>query len=575
MKFFKLFILSAFILLSYLNYAQTDVFALNKKLGRGVNMGNIFESPKEGEWGNSFRDDYFKRIKEQGFNHVRIPVRWDTPERAGQTAPYALNEAFKTRIKYAVDLAMKEGLLVIINMHHHEELYENPNAIKPRFLAQWKQIGDLFKDYKNDLLFEVMNEPHGNLTPDLWNTFFADALKVIREQNPQRAVVMGTALYGGLAGLSALKVPVDGKVIVSIHYYNPFNFTHQGAEWVTNSNPWLGTKWNDTEIEREVIQSEFSALVQFGKNNNVPINIGEFGAYSTADLKSRVRWTTYLARYIESLGYSWAYWEWSAGFGVFNPSTNTYNQELLNALVKNTLPEPTKTTLTPLYCSDFSKTNDWSVFNQGGSVSTTNLFDGSLRINITKKGTEVWHVQGSKTNVNIVKGKTYRLAMDIKSSNNNSMTYYVGKNSNPYNSYSGYNTASTTSEYKTYSTVFTMTDASDPIARISIDMGSSEGTIQVKSVCLEEVNLIFTPTKDLSQSFDFTIKPNPIQNNLSIEDLRNEDKIFVYDIQGKFVYKATSQGTVHTINPSQWAQGQYIVKVERENKVSSKTIVKQ
>jgi endoglucanase len=575
MKLLKLFILSIFVLLPLLNTAQTDVFVINKKLGRGVNMGNMFESPKEGEWGNNFRDDFFKRIKDQGFNHVRIPVRWDTPERTNLTTPYAINENFKTRIKYVVDLAMKEGLMVVLNMHHHEELFANPIGAKPKFLAQWKQIGDLFKGYNNDLLFEVMNEPHDNLTPDLWNTFFADALKVIREQNPQRAVVLGTALYGGIGGLSALKVPVDGKVIVTIHYYNPFNFTHQGAEWVNNSNPWLGTTWDDTEIEREVIQSEFAGIVQFGKANNVPINIGEFGAYSKADIKSRIRWTTYLARYIESLGFSWAYWEWSAGFGMFNPGNNTYNQELVNALLKNPMPPATKTTLKPIYCSDFSKTNDWSVFAQNGAAATGSLTEASLKVNITTKGTEGWHIQSTKTNVNIVNGKTYRLSMDIKSSNNNSVTYYVGKNSNPYNSYSGYNTASTTNEYKTFSTVFKMTDISDPIARISLDMGSAIGSIQIKSVCLEEVNLIFTPTKDLSQSFDFTVKPNPIQNNLSIEDLRNEDKIFVYDMQGKFVYKATSQGAVHTINPSQWAQGQYIVKVERENKVSSKTIVKQ
>jgi endoglucanase len=558
-----------------LNFGQSDVFELNKKLGRGVNMGNMFESPKEGEWGNLFRDDFFKRIKDQGFNHVRIPVRWDTPERTNEAAPYAISESFKLRIKSVVDNAMKEGLLVIINMHHHEELFASPLIAKPKFIAQWKQIGDLFKGYNSDLLFEVMNEPHDKLTPELWNSFFPDVLKVIREQNPQRAVVIGTALYGGILGLSSLKLPSDKNIIVTIHYYNPFPFTHQGAEWVIGADPWLGTTWDDTEAEREVIKTEFSSIVNFGKINNVPINIGEFGAYSKADIKSRVRWTTFLARHIESLGFSWAYWEWNAGFGIFNANNNTFNTELVNALLKNPLPEATKTVLTKVYCSNFNSTNDWPLNVQNGALANSTLIDGNLKIIITTKGTEGWHVQSNKTNVNITTGKTYRVSLEIKSSNNNPITYYVGKNSNPYNSYSGYNVANTTNEFKTFSAIFKMTDVSDPVARISLDMGFAAGTIQIKSVCLEEVSLVFTSRNELNQSFDFLIKPNPFQNNLTIEKLQVGDNISVYDLNGKVVFRSDAEAESHSINTQAWISGQYFINVERDSKISFKKILKQ
>ena len=62
--------------------AQPTVFEINKSLGKGINMGNMFEAPSETEWGNPFRDDYFKRIADLGFNHVRIPIRWDVAARA-------------------------------------------------------------------------------------------------------------------------------------------------------------------------------------------------------------------------------------------------------------------------------------------------------------------------------------------------------------------------------------------------------------------------------------------------------------------------------------------------------------
>ena len=66
---------------------------------------------------------------------------------------------------------------------------------------------------------------------------------------------MGVAEFGGIGGLSKLVPPQDSNVIATIHYYNPFNFTHQGAEWVgAQANEWLGTPWNDLDAERAAVQ---------------------------------------------------------------------------------------------------------------------------------------------------------------------------------------------------------------------------------------------------------------------------------------------------------------------------------
>ena len=82
----------------------------------------------------------------------------------------------------------------------------------------------------------------------------------IREDNPERVVLIGTAEYGGLGGLSKLQLPNDENIIVTVHYYNPFSFTHQGAEWSEGSDAWLGTEWTDTETERQIVQDEFAPL---------------------------------------------------------------------------------------------------------------------------------------------------------------------------------------------------------------------------------------------------------------------------------------------------------------------------
>ncbi len=329
-------------------------FEMNQQLGRGINMGNAFEAPSEDAWGNPWKPEYFEIMADLGFDHVRLPVRWEPSDRSMEEAPYTISESFLERIQTVVDKALDEGLKIIVNMHHHEALYADPAGQKERFLAQWRQIAEYFQDYPDDLLFEVLNEPHGELSPELWNAYFADALAEIRASNPDRFVLMGTASYGGLDGVSHLELPDDENLILTVHYYNPFQFTHQGADWAgDDADQWLGTEWRGTEAERQTIASEFEQVVSFSENHHIPVHVGEFGAYSKADRESRVRWTNFCARWFEEQGFSWAYWEFSAGFGIYGPETETFHSELVDALLNDPMPGPTPVETIAIYESDF------------------------------------------------------------------------------------------------------------------------------------------------------------------------------------------------------------------------------
>ncbi|TVR51289.1 MAG: glycoside hydrolase family 5 protein [Puniceicoccaceae bacterium] len=324
----------------FLGSAPADIHDLNRELGRGINYGNVFEAPSEQEWGNPWDPGFPRMIADLGFDHVRMPVRWET--RSLAEPPYTIAPEFFERIKAAVDQSLEAGLHVIINMHHHADLYADPRGQKERFLAQWDQIATFFKDYPERLLFEIFNEPHGNFTAELWNEFFPAALKVIRRTNPERGVLIGTANWGGLGGLPHLVWPEgDDRLILTVHYYNPFRFTHQGATWSgPQTMEWIGTTWDNTRQEREAVRRELAPLVEFSKKHNVPVHIGEFGAYSTADMDSRARWTTYVTRVFEELGFSWAYWEFSAGFGIYDRSAGELRRPLVDALLHNPMPPP-------------------------------------------------------------------------------------------------------------------------------------------------------------------------------------------------------------------------------------------
>ena len=573
-------VLTAFLFIVTFNlYSQNreHAFEVNKRLGRGINYGNMFEAPSETGWGNPWKPQYAKMIADLGFNHIRIPIRWEPADRSSATSPYTISATFLNRIKQVVDSALNNNLHAIINMHHHDALFANPDAQKERFLAQWRQISAFFKDYPDSLLFEVLNEPHGNITPEKWNVFLADALAEIRKDNPHRIVVIGTPDWGGLGGLPYLHLPDDENIILTVHYYNPFQFTHQGAEWVgngTEANAWLGTRWNDTETEREIVQNEFSPLLQLGKLKNVPVHIGEFGAYSKADETSRKKWTTYIARYFDSLGWSWAYWEFSAGFGIYNPSKNTWNQFLVDALLHNELPEPARYVGTPVYTSNFQNSNDgWNVYKQSTAAFQLSRADNALNVTITNGGTEGWHIQLVKNNIQLKAGKKYRFSFKAKSNTERSLSAYIGKSSDPWTAYSGYNSVTVTDTFKVYTYVFDQS-VNDNVARMVFDLGKSTAGFTVTELKLEEVVLQWPTSAETIEDFKTTVYPNPATDKVYINNLDGFQEYAILNMQGKVLKSGNLNSYQNQVNVESYSPGMYFMILTNGNKRHSVKLVK-
>lgn len=311
---------------------EKDAFYCNRLLGRGVNFGNALEAPKEGEWGLKLQADFFKKIQEAGFNAVRVPVRWSAHAKA--EAPFEIDPTFFERIDWVVEQALYHKLAIVLNVHHYEEMDKDPAKHLPRLRALWKQIAVHYRDRPDRLYFELYNEPHDRLTDERWQEAIPELLKAIRESNPQRMVIVGPASWNSLDHLEKLHLPKeDRRLIATFHYYSPFEFTHQGAPWAKDSQKWKGKTWTGTAKEKEALEKDFAKAAAWAKKNERPLYLGEFGAYEAADMESRGRWTRAVAREAERHGFSWAYWEFGAGFGVYDLQAKAWRQPLLKALL--------------------------------------------------------------------------------------------------------------------------------------------------------------------------------------------------------------------------------------------------
>ena len=312
---------------------EPNAFAMNKLIGRGINIGGALDTPKqEGEWGVTLQEEYFQIIKDAGFNSIRLPVRWNA--HALNEPPYTIDPNFFKRIDWAIQNSLSRNLPVVVFTHHYEELYGNPDEQKDRFLAIWKQIAEHYKDYPNTLIFEPLSERIDKLNAVNWNSLTKEVLTVIRRSNPHRTVVIGSGGFYLVDNLDLLELPKeDSNIIVDIHYFVPAEFTHQGATWVQDSEKWLGTKWTGSEKEKQAITKNFDIAADWAKKNNRPIYLSEFGTYEKADMESRVRWTKCVADAATERGFSLSYWEFCSVFGMYDLQTKSWSKPLLEAII--------------------------------------------------------------------------------------------------------------------------------------------------------------------------------------------------------------------------------------------------
>jgi endoglucanase len=309
-----------------------DIHAANKRLGRGVNLGNALEAPKEGDWGVTLKAEYFKAIADAGFQTVRLPVKWSA--HATADPPYTIDAKFFERIDWCVDQALANKLNIIVNVHHYGEADADPDSHLPRLVGLWEQIAARYKDRPAGVYFELFNEPNTKLVEGRWNAAVAELLKTARKTNPTRPVIVGPANWNAITALDKLELPAgDRNLILTVHLYDPFQFTHQGAPWAKGSGKWKGTKWAGTDAEKAAITKQLDKAAAWAKAHDRPVFLGEFGAYQEADTESRARWTRFVAREAEARGFSWAYWEFCAGFGAYDPKAAAWREPLRAALL--------------------------------------------------------------------------------------------------------------------------------------------------------------------------------------------------------------------------------------------------
>lgn len=318
--------------------AATTPQQILDRMGIGWNLGNSLDVPASGSssetlWGNpKTTRELIEFVHDQGFSSIRIPVSWGHHM---NNTTHKIDASYMARVKEVVDYAYDDGMYVIINIHHDNDIRSgSSNFFYPSSTyksqsetfvkAVWSQVSETFKDYDQHLIFETLNEPRLTGTSDEWwfpvnnpnsnvksavsiiNTLNQDAVDVIRASggNNKTRLIMCPGYDASLDGaiVSGFKLPTDasGMVGVSIHAYVPYNYA-------MNTGGGAVSSYND-DMKKE-LASIFSTIKSKVKDKGMACYIGEFGATNKGNDTERCKWAEDYTAQAKALGIPVLLWD--------------------------------------------------------------------------------------------------------------------------------------------------------------------------------------------------------------------------------------------------------------------------
>ena len=127
--------------------------------------------------------------------------------------------------------------------------------------------------------------------------------------------------------------------------------------------------------------------------------------------------------------------------------------------------------------ADASKFYGWASEEGGAAANFTKLSNG-IQVNVTKAGTENWHVQGAYPDLTLEEGATYEISFDYQADKNVEMGYKFQQNYGSYAQYFGAKLSYTTQKQH-YSTKFTMTEDTDDNVGLVFTCGAAGAPVTV------------------------------------------------------------------------------------------------
>ncbi len=340
-----------------------------ENMGIGWNLGNSLDAYSDGKgnetsWGNpQVSEKIIKAVKNAGFDTIRIPVTY--MGRIGDAPDYNIDSQWLDRVYEVANTALNNDLYVIIDIHHDgngkasegawiDITQDDQTEMQNKFEAVWKQISEKFKNCSDKLIFESMNEindgtydqPTSSGGQALYdsvnslNQIFVNTVRKSGSENSDRYLLIpgyNDNIQYTIDGFTMPTDTVDDKLMISVHYYDPYQFTLEenknatgwGANHSGNTSGWGDESYVDEKFE--LLKSKYI-------DNGIPVIIGEYGAADKNNDADRASYLGYVTKAAIKRNIVPIYWDngnsADYGFALFDRNSGSIlNQSLLSAII--------------------------------------------------------------------------------------------------------------------------------------------------------------------------------------------------------------------------------------------------
>ncbi len=378
MKTIALAVALVLLLLTHASIAEEPA-AERPKLSRGINLSHWFAQNSDlspTALHKRFDADDAQLIHSLGLDHVRFTLDpsplWDYRHAAD---PAKLSESYLREIDAALDMLLSAGLDVIVDLHPEQD-FKDKLASDPAFTDAaatfWSALArHLAGRDPRRVALEVINEPNVP-DPKMWHGIATRLVTAIRVGAPRHLIIVTGPGWSGIDDLLKMEPVADKHVLYTFHFYEPMDFTHQGASWgapywahlkgvpypmttervkamsasIANDEARRNVEWNSrTNWDAAQIAKRIGAASDWATKRNVGLYCGEFGAYrSFAPATDRAEWVHDVRSALDHAGIGWAMWDYSGGFALVqrNDRTRTADPVIVKGLGLTIAASPVK-----------------------------------------------------------------------------------------------------------------------------------------------------------------------------------------------------------------------------------------
>lgn len=309
-------------------------------------------------------------LKHEGFSHIRLPFFHDAFVQGSLNGQAV--QAYLDWMVRDVERLNLIGYAVSLDLHPSSDfnnlLKNQPLLGVNRLREVWAKVAKKVAHLPiSHVGVELLNEP--DIADEIWQTALPNLVQSIRFELPKHTIIVSPSGPQRHEVLFSMTPVEDKNVLYAVHYYDPFFFTHQGADWLPETEPVRAFKglsfplsrnepsvvenrnrlardnqrdallflerhvqepWNET-----VITKAFQGMRKWSEKTGRMLLVNEFGVLSHhVPHHARLRWLSEIVRASNENCIGWVHWEYSDGFGFVDPSTNQPDVSIVKTLLE-------------------------------------------------------------------------------------------------------------------------------------------------------------------------------------------------------------------------------------------------